>query len=154
MVMATEMTMPGRVRLSQLMTCIMIVLCCLRFNCGTGIAVITSENRIKLGSWHSVTVFRNGLDGWLRLDNYPPVSGKSQVSFSPPLIKGDTSINIFFYPEAGWDSGASLDSKTSTLGVLGGMVYIWGCRNNGLMACDAPGVIYRVPCSLFTLASL
>ncbi|KAL7989078.1 hypothetical protein Chor_007997 [Crotalus horridus] len=49
-----------------------------RFNCGTGIATITSKDKIKLGSWHSVTVFRDRIDGWLSLDNSPQVPGKSQ----------------------------------------------------------------------------
>lgn len=53
----------------------------LRFNCGTGIATIISKDKIKLGSWHSVTVFRDGIDGWLSLDNSPQVPGKSQVSY-------------------------------------------------------------------------
>lgn len=50
-----------------------------RFNCGTGVAVITSENKIKLGNWHSVTLFRDGMEGRLRMDNDAPVTGKSQV---------------------------------------------------------------------------
>ncbi|NWR67246.1 EGFLA protein, partial [Bucorvus abyssinicus] len=51
-----------------------------RFNCGTGVAVIMSENKIKLGNWHSVTLFRDGMSGWLRMDNDAPVTGKSQAS--------------------------------------------------------------------------
>ncbi|NXG41284.1 EGFLA protein, partial [Psilopogon haemacephalus] len=53
-----------------------------RFNCGTGVAVITSENKIKLGNWHSVTLFRDGVNGWLRMDNDAPVTGKSQGQYS------------------------------------------------------------------------
>ncbi|NXG74861.1 EGFLA protein, partial [Baryphthengus martii] len=53
-----------------------------RFNCGTGVAVITSENKIKLGNWHSVTLFRDGMSGWLRMDNDAPVTGKSQGQYS------------------------------------------------------------------------
>ncbi|NXY47748.1 EGFLA protein, partial [Ceuthmochares aereus] len=53
-----------------------------RFNCGTGVAVITSENKIKLGNWHSVTLFRDGMDGWLRMDSDAPVTGKSQGQYS------------------------------------------------------------------------
>lgn len=55
------------------------VFCTLRFNCGTGAAQIVSESRIVLGQWHTVTVFRDGMSGWLRMDNDTPISGRSQV---------------------------------------------------------------------------
>ncbi|XP_072848926.2 pikachurin isoform X2 [Pogona vitticeps] len=81
-----------------------------RFNCGTGIAVITSKNRIKLGSWHSVTVFRNGLEGWLRLDNYPPVSGRSQgqyskITFRTPFYLGGAPTAYWLVRSAGVNRG-------------------------------------------------
>ncbi|XP_027570396.1 pikachurin isoform X3 [Pipra filicauda] len=64
-----------------------------RFNCGTGVGVITSENKIKLGNWHSVTLFRDGVNGWLRMDNNAPVTGKSQgqyskITFQTPFYVG------------------------------------------------------------------
>lgn len=52
----------------------------LRFNCGTGAAQIVSESRIVVGQWHTVTVFRDGMSGWLRMDNDTPISGRSQVT--------------------------------------------------------------------------
>ena len=52
----------------------------LRFNCGTGAAPIVSESRIVVGQWHTVTVFRDGMSGWLRMDNDTPISGRSQVT--------------------------------------------------------------------------
>lgn len=55
------------------------VVCVNRFNCGTGPAQITSESSVVIGQWHTVTLFRNGMNGWLRLDNDTPVSGRSQV---------------------------------------------------------------------------
>lgn len=51
-----------------------------RFNCGTGAAQIVSESRIVVGQWHTVTVFRDGMSGWLRMDNDTPISGRSQVT--------------------------------------------------------------------------
>lgn len=54
-----------------------------RFNCGTGIAIIISETKIKLGAWHTVTLYRDGLNGLLQLNNGTPVTGQSQVSVSP-----------------------------------------------------------------------
>ncbi|XP_042308445.1 pikachurin isoform X1 [Sceloporus undulatus] len=81
-----------------------------RFNCGTGIAVITSENRIKLGNWHSVTVFRDGLEGWLRLDNNPPVSGRSQgqyskITFRTPFYLGGAPTAYWLVRSAGINRG-------------------------------------------------
>ncbi|XP_061674359.1 pikachurin isoform X2 [Syngnathoides biaculeatus] len=64
-----------------------------RFNCGTGVARIVSESRVVLGQWHTVTVFRDGTSGWLRLDNDTPISGRSQgeytkITFRSPLYVG------------------------------------------------------------------
>lgn len=53
-----------------------------RFNCGTGVAIIISETKIKLGGWHTVTLYRDGLNGLLQLNNGTPVPGRSQVSVS------------------------------------------------------------------------
>lgn len=54
-------------------------ICVCRFNCGTGTAQIVSGSRVALDQWHSVVVGREGVIGWLRLDNDTPVTGHSQV---------------------------------------------------------------------------
>ncbi|XP_058491162.1 pikachurin isoform X1 [Solea solea] len=64
-----------------------------RFNCGTGAARIVSESHVVVGQWHTVTVFRDGMSGWLRVDNDTPVSGRSQgqytkITFRSPLYVG------------------------------------------------------------------
>ncbi|XP_042176219.1 pikachurin isoform X1 [Oncorhynchus tshawytscha] len=64
-----------------------------RFNCGTGAAQIVSETRMVPGQWHTVTVFRDGMSGWLRMDNDTPISGRSQgqytkITFRSPLYLG------------------------------------------------------------------
>uniref|UniRef100_A0A8C3VUA4 Pikachurin n=1 Tax=Catagonus wagneri TaxID=51154 RepID=A0A8C3VUA4_9CETA len=64
-----------------------------RFNCGTGAAIITSETKIKLGAWHTVTLYRDGLNGLLQLNNGTPVTGQSQgqyskITFRTPLYVG------------------------------------------------------------------
>ncbi|XP_042579104.1 pikachurin [Cyprinus carpio] len=64
-----------------------------RFNCGTGAAQIVSDSSIVIGQWHRVTIFRDGMNGWLRLDNDTPVSGRSQgqytkITFRTPLFLG------------------------------------------------------------------
>ncbi|KAJ6656099.1 hypothetical protein lerEdw1_004148 [Lerista edwardsae] len=81
-----------------------------RFNCGTGIAVISSESKVKLGNWHSVTVFRDGLDGWLRMDNSPPVFGKSQgqyskITFRTPFYLGGAPTAYWLVRSAGINHG-------------------------------------------------
>lgn len=53
-----------------------------RFNCGTGVAILVSETKVKLGAWHKVTLYRDGLNGLLQLNNDTPVTGQSQVSVS------------------------------------------------------------------------
>ncbi|XP_077601111.1 pikachurin-like [Stigmatopora nigra] len=64
-----------------------------RFNCGTGAAQIVSESHVVLGNWHKVTIFRDGISGWLRLDNDTPISGRSpgqysKITFRSPLYVG------------------------------------------------------------------
>nr|XP_055054307.1 pikachurin isoform X1 [Misgurnus anguillicaudatus] len=64
-----------------------------RFNCGTGAAQIVSDSSVVIGQWHTVTIFRDGMNGWLRLDNDTPVSGRSQgqytkITFRSPLFLG------------------------------------------------------------------
>ncbi|XP_006889604.1 PREDICTED: pikachurin [Elephantulus edwardii] len=64
-----------------------------RFNCGTGVAILTSETKIKLGAWHTVTLYRDGLNGLLQLNNRTPVTGRSQgqyskITFRTPLYLG------------------------------------------------------------------
>ncbi|KAL8203970.1 UNVERIFIED_CONTAM: hypothetical protein K2H54_065741, partial [Gekko kuhli] len=81
-----------------------------RFNCGTGIAIITSENKIKLGNWHRVTVFRDGSDGWLKLDNSPPVSGRSQgqyskITFRTPFYLGGAPTAYWLVRSTGINRG-------------------------------------------------
>uniref|UniRef100_A0A4W4G8J0 EGF like, fibronectin type III and laminin G domains n=1 Tax=Electrophorus electricus TaxID=8005 RepID=A0A4W4G8J0_ELEEL len=64
-----------------------------RFNCGTGAAHIVSQSSVVIGQWHIVSLFREGLNGWLQLDNDTPVSGRSQgqytkITFRTPLYVG------------------------------------------------------------------
>ncbi|KGL79817.1 Pikachurin, partial [Tinamus guttatus] len=81
-----------------------------RFNCGTGVATITSENKIKLGNWHSVTVFRDGVNGWLKMDNDAPVTGKSQgqyskITFRTPFYVGGAPSVYWLVRAAGTNRG-------------------------------------------------
>ncbi|PKU37020.1 hypothetical protein llap_12676 [Limosa lapponica baueri] len=81
-----------------------------RFNCGTGAAVITSENKIKLGNWHSVTLFRDGMNGWLRMDSDAPVTGKSQgqyskITFRTPFYVGGAPSMYWLVRATGTNRG-------------------------------------------------
>ncbi|XP_045857047.1 pikachurin isoform X1 [Meles meles] len=64
-----------------------------RFNCGTGVAIIISKSKIKLGAWHTVALYRDGPNGLLQVNNGTPVSGQSQgqyskITFRTPLYLG------------------------------------------------------------------
>lgn len=81
-----------------------------RFNCGTGAAQITSESRVVIGQWHTVTVFRDGMSGWLRLDNDNPISGRSQgqytkITFRSPLYVGGSPSAYWLVRATGTNRG-------------------------------------------------
>ncbi|KFV84292.1 Pikachurin, partial [Struthio camelus australis] len=96
-----------------------------RFNCGTGVAVITSENKIKLGNWHSVTLFRDGQNGWLKMDNDTPVAGKSQgqyskITFRTPFYVGGAPSVYWLVRAAGTNRG--FQGCVQTLSINGKVV--------------------------------
>uniref|UniRef100_A0A671VCL8 EGF like, fibronectin type III and laminin G domains n=1 Tax=Sparus aurata TaxID=8175 RepID=A0A671VCL8_SPAAU len=81
-----------------------------RFNCGTGAAQIVSESRIVVGQWHTVTVFRDGMSGWLRMDNDTPISGRSQgqytkITFRSPLYVGGSPSAYWLVRATGANRG-------------------------------------------------
>ncbi|XP_056449370.1 pikachurin [Gadus chalcogrammus] len=81
-----------------------------RFNCGTGAAQLLSESSIVLGQWHTVTIFRDGMSGWLRLDNNTPVSGRSQglytkITFRSPLYVGGSPSAYWLLRATGTNRG-------------------------------------------------
>ncbi|XP_029960584.1 pikachurin isoform X2 [Salarias fasciatus] len=81
-----------------------------RFNCGTGAAQIVSESRIAVGQWHTVTVFRDGMSGWLRMDNDNPISGRSQgqytkITFRSPLYVGGSPSTYWLVRATGTNRG-------------------------------------------------
>uniref|UniRef100_A0A7N6ARY7 EGF like, fibronectin type III and laminin G domains n=1 Tax=Anabas testudineus TaxID=64144 RepID=A0A7N6ARY7_ANATE len=81
-----------------------------RFNCGTGAAQIISESRVVLGQWHTVTVFRDGMSGWLRMDNDTPISGRSQgqytkITFRSPLYIGGAPSAYWLVRATGTNQG-------------------------------------------------
>ncbi|XP_056402190.1 pikachurin isoform X1 [Hyla sarda] len=81
-----------------------------RYNCGTGSAVITSDSKIKPGSWHIVTLYREGLNGWIKLDNGAAVSGRSlgqysKITFRTPFYLGGAPSIYWLVKSAGTNRG-------------------------------------------------
>ncbi|XP_045643249.1 pikachurin isoform X1 [Ursus americanus] len=81
-----------------------------RFNCGTGVAVITSESKIKLGAWHTVTLHRDGLKGLLQVNNGTLVTGQSQgqyskITFRTPLYLGGAPSAYWLVRATGTNRG-------------------------------------------------
>uniref|UniRef100_A0A8C4H8T3 Pikachurin n=1 Tax=Dicentrarchus labrax TaxID=13489 RepID=A0A8C4H8T3_DICLA len=81
-----------------------------RFNCGTGAAQIVSESRVVVGQWHTVTAFRDGMSGWLRMDNDNPISGRSQgqytkITFRSPLYVGGSPSAYWLVRATGTNRG-------------------------------------------------
>ncbi|KAM6188183.1 LOW QUALITY PROTEIN: pikachurin-like [Sarcoramphus papa] len=96
-----------------------------RFNCGTGVAVVTSENKIKPGNWHNITLFRDGMNGWLRMDNDAPVTGKSQgqyskITFQPPFYVGGAPSMYWLVRATGTTHG--FQGCIQSLGVNGKII--------------------------------
>ncbi|XP_073808036.1 pikachurin isoform X4 [Danio rerio] len=81
-----------------------------RFNCGTGAAQIISDSSIVIGQWHTVTIFRDGMNGWLRLDNDTPVSSRSQgqytkITFRTALFLGGAPNGYWLVRAVGTNRG-------------------------------------------------
>ncbi|XP_053727776.1 pikachurin isoform X1 [Synchiropus splendidus] len=81
-----------------------------RFNCGTGAAQIISESAIVVGQWHTVTIFRDGMSGWLRMDNDNPISGRSEgqytkITFRSPLYVGGSPSAYWLVRATGTNRG-------------------------------------------------
>ncbi|XP_075397070.1 pikachurin [Tenrec ecaudatus] len=81
-----------------------------RFNCGTGVAILTSKTKIKLGAWHTVLLYRDGLNGLLQVNNGTPVTGQSQgeyskITFRTPLYLGGTPSAYWLVRATGTNQG-------------------------------------------------
>ncbi|XP_074242613.1 pikachurin isoform X2 [Saimiri boliviensis] len=81
-----------------------------RFNCGTGVAIIVSETKIKLGGWHTVMLYRDGQNGLLQLNNGTPVTGQSQgqyskITFRTPLYLGGAPSAYWLVRATGTNRG-------------------------------------------------
>ncbi|KAG9263059.1 pikachurin isoform X1 [Astyanax mexicanus] len=96
-----------------------------RYNCGTGAAQIAAQSPVKLGVWYTVTVYREGLSGWLRVDNNTPVTGRSQgeftkITFRTPLYLGGSPAVYWLARAAGTSRG--FQGCVQSLAVNGRMI--------------------------------
>ncbi|CAH0550075.1 unnamed protein product [Brassicogethes aeneus] len=64
-----------------------------RFDCGSGVGVVRSEETVLLNQWNHVTLYRHRWDAWLQLNTGKHVQGRSKglfsrITFREPLFIG------------------------------------------------------------------
>lgn len=64
-----------------------------RFDCGSGVGVVRSEEPVQLNQWNRVTLYRHRWDAWLQLNAGRRVEGRSKglfsrITFREPLFMG------------------------------------------------------------------
>lgn len=50
-----------------------------RFDCGSGVGVVRSEETVILNQWNHITLYRHRWDAWLQLNGGKHVQGRSKV---------------------------------------------------------------------------
>ena len=124
----------------------------LRYDTGSGPAVIRSRSEVRLDTWHVVRVTRKLRDGLLVLDNDEPVSGES-----PGTTRGLNIKTPFYF--AGWNNERVTMSKHvgSEQGFVGciGQIILDGKKINfvddavdsrDVSQCDLEGPCDLTPC--------
>ncbi|KAM6986486.1 pikachurin-like [Aplochiton taeniatus] len=69
----------------------------LRFDCGSGIAVIRSEEQVTMNEWHDLWVSRTGRQGVLQVDTQRPTHGTSEGAFTQ--IRCSSSLYLGGVPD-------------------------------------------------------
>lgn len=64
-----------------------------RFDCGSGIGVVRSEETILLNQWNHISLYRHRWDAWIQLNGGKHVEGRSKglfsrITFREPLFIG------------------------------------------------------------------
>ncbi|XP_044264183.1 pikachurin [Tribolium madens] len=64
-----------------------------RFDCGSGVGVVRSEETVLLNQWNHITLYRHRWDAWLQLNGGKHVQGRSKglfsrITFREPLFIG------------------------------------------------------------------
>ncbi|XP_054277202.1 pikachurin isoform X2 [Macrosteles quadrilineatus] len=70
-----------------------------RFDCGSGVGVVRSEDNVLLNQWNKLTLYRHRWDAWIQLNNGKRVQGRSKglfsrITFREPVFiggRGNTS---------------------------------------------------------------
>lgn len=52
-----------------------------RFDCGSGVGVVRSEETVILNEWNRLVLYRHRWDAWIQLNNGKHVQGRSKVRF-------------------------------------------------------------------------
>jgi len=50
-----------------------------RFDCGSGVALIRTTNKVNVGRWNTVTINRREWSAWISLNNGTQAAGRSKV---------------------------------------------------------------------------
>ena len=58
------------------------VLFLFRFDCGSGVGIVRSEETVLLNQWNRLTLYRHRWDAWIQLNNGKHVEGRSKVCFN------------------------------------------------------------------------
>lgn len=64
-----------------------------RFDCGSGVGMVRSEETVLLNQWNHITLYRHRWDAWLQLNGGKHVQGRSKglfsrITFREPLFIG------------------------------------------------------------------
>ncbi|XP_026467797.1 pikachurin-like [Ctenocephalides felis] len=64
-----------------------------RFDCGSGLGIIRSEQTIILNKWNKITLYRHRWDAWIQLNDGKRIQGRSKglfsrITFREPLFIG------------------------------------------------------------------
>lgn len=51
-----------------------------RFDCGSGLGVVKSEETVILNQWNTLSVYRHRWDAWIQLNRGKRIAGRSKVS--------------------------------------------------------------------------
>ncbi|XP_022913817.2 pikachurin [Onthophagus taurus] len=66
-----------------------------RFDCGSGVGLVRSEETVLLNQWNHITLYRHRWDAWLQLNGGKHIQGRSKglfsrITFREPLFIGGT----------------------------------------------------------------
>lgn len=54
---------------------------CFRFDCGSGVGVVRSEETVVLNEWNHLVLYRHRWEAWIQLNKGKHVLGRSKVRF-------------------------------------------------------------------------